>query len=257
MTQNLNDFRFSDAANAVYQFVWGSFCDWYIEMIKPILYGDNEADKDETRAAFAWVLDRILIILHPFMPFITTELWNNTATRDTKLIHASWPKDENIDAKAMERIDWTIDLISAVRSLRAEMNLPAGAKPSIYLKDANAQSIDNLQSFGKIICSLARLEKAEAFHGEVTPDMVQNVFKESTLLMPLKGVVDFASEKERLQKELAGLEKRLAGYANKLNNPGFVERAPASVVEEEKRRQAEALESKSKVEAALARIANF
>ena len=257
VTDNLESYRFSDAANAVYQFVWGSFCDWYIEMIKPILYGDNEADKDETRAAFAWVLDRILIILHPFMPFITTELWNNTATRDTKLIHASWPKDENIDAKAMERIDWTIDLISAVRSLRAEMNLPAGAKPSIYLKDANAQSIDNLQSFGKIICALARLEKAEPFHGEVTPDMVQNVFKESTLLMPLKGVVDFAAEKERLQKELAGLEKRLAGYANKLNNPGFVERAPAAVVEEEKRRQAEALESKSKVEAALARIANF
>ena len=257
VTDNLESYRFSDAANAVYQFVWGSFCDWYIEMIKPILYGDNEADKDETRAAFAWVLDRILIILHPFMPFITTELWNNTATRDTKLIHASWPKDENIDAKAMERIDWTIDLISAVRSLRAEMNLPAGAKPSIYLKDANAQSIDNLQSFGKIICALARLEKAEPFHGEVTPDMVQNVFKESTLLMPLKGVVDFVAEKERLQKELAGLEKRLAGYANKLNNPGFVERAPAAVVEEEKRRQAEALESKSKVEAALARIANF
>ncbi len=257
VTDNLESYRFSYAANAVYQFVWGSFCDWYIEMIKPILYGDNEADMDETRAAFAWVLDRILIILHPFMPFITTELWNNTATRDTKLIHASWPKDENIDAKAMERIDWTIDLISAVRSLRAEMNLPAGAKPSIYLKDANAQSIDNLQSFGKIICALARLEKAEPFHGEVTPDMVQNVFKESTLLMPLKGVVDFAAEKERLQKELAGLEKRLAGYANKLNNPGFVERAPAAVVEEEKRRQAEALESKSKVEAALARIANF
>ena len=257
VTDNLESYRFSDAANAVYQFVWGSFCDWYIEMIKPILYGDNEADKAETHAAFAWVLDRILIILHPFMPFITTELWNNTAKRETKLIHASWPKDENIDTKAMERIDWTIDLISAVRSLRAEMNLPAGAKPGIYLKDANAQSIDNLQSFGKIICSLARLEKAEAFHGEVTPDMVQNVFKESTLLMPLKGVVDFAAEKERLQKELAGLEKRLAGYANKLNNPGFVERAPASVVEEEKRRQAEALESKSKVEAALARIVNF
>ena len=185
----MESYRFSDAANAVYQFVWGSFCDWYIEMIKPILYGDNEADKAETSAAFAWVLDRILIILHPFMPFITTELWNNTAKRETKLIHASWPKDENIDTKAMERIDWTIDLISAVRSLRAEMNLPAGAKPGIYLKDANAQSIDNLQSFGKIICSLARLEKAEAFHGEVTPDMVQNVFKESTLLMPLKGAL--------------------------------------------------------------------
>ncbi len=257
VTDNLNNYRFSDAANAVYQFVWGTFCDWYIEMSKPILYGDNDADKAETRAAFAWVLDRILVILHPFMPFITTELWNNTAERDVKLIHAAWPQTEQIDQTAMEDIDWAIDLISAVRSLRAEMNLPAGAKPSVFLKDANSRSCENLHRFGKIICSLARLEKVEPFSGEISPDMVQNVFKESTLLMPLKGVVDFAAEKERLKKELDGLEKRLAGYASKLNNPGFVERAPASVVEEEKRRQAEAMESKSKVEAALARIANF
>lgn len=125
VTENLNSYRFSDAANAVYQFVWGSFCDWYIEMIKPILYGENEAEKAETRAAFAWVRDRILVILHPFMPFITTELWNNTAQRDVKLIHAPWPQAEKIDTAAMEDIDWAIELIGAVRSLRAEMNLPA------------------------------------------------------------------------------------------------------------------------------------
>jgi len=257
VSDSLNNFRFSEAANTVYQFVWGSFCDWYIEMIKPILYGDNEAEKAETRAAFVWVLDRILIILHPFMPFITTELWNNTAKRDVKLILAKWPTDETVDTEAMAEIDWVIDLISGIRSLRSEMNLPAGAKLTAYLKGANAKSLDNLQKFGNIICSLARLESISAYNDQITPDMVQSVFREAVLLLPLKGVVDFAAERERLQKELAGIVQNLEGYARKLGNPNFVERAPAAVVAEEKRRQTEALENKEKVEAALARIANL
>lgn len=259
VTENLNSYRFSDAANAVYQFVWGSFCDWYIEMIKPILYGENEAEKAETRAAFAWVRDRILVILHPFMPFITTELWNNTAQRDVKLIHAPWPQAEKIDTAAMEDIDWAIELIGAVRSLRTEMNLPAGAKLTVFLKDANDASCAHLKSFNNIICSLARLEKLECFapEAEVSKDMVQAVFREAVILLPLKGVVDFAAEKERLQKEIAALDKNLEGYARKLGNPSFVERAPAAVVEEEKRRQSEALENKAKLQEALQRIANF
>lgn len=259
VTENLNSYRFSDAANAVYQFVWGSFCDWYIEMIKPILYGENEAEKAETRAAFAWVRDRILVILHPFMPFITTELWNNTAQRDVKLIHAPWPQAEKIDTAAMEDIDWAIELIGAVRSLRAEMNLPAGAKLTVFLKDANDASCAHLKSFNNIICSLARLEKLECFapEAEVSKDMVQAVFREAVILLPLKGVVDFAAEKERLQKEIAALDKNLESYARKLGNPSFVERAPAAVVEEEKRRQSEALENKAKLQEALQRIANF
>ena len=259
VTENLNSYRFSDAANAVYQFVWGSFCDWYIEMIKPILYGENEAEKAETRAAFAWVRDRILVILHPFMPFITTELWNNTAQRDVKLIHAPWPQAEKIDTAAMEDIDWAIELIGAVRSLRAEMNLPAGAKLTVFLKDANDASCAHLKSFNNIIFSLARLEKLVCFapEAEVSKDMVQAVFREAVILLPLKGVVDFAAEKERLQKEIAALDKNLEGYARKLGNPSFVERAPAAVVEEEKRRQSEALENKAKLQEALQRIANF
>ncbi len=257
VTANLNAFRFSDAANAVYQFVWGAFCDWYIEMIKPILYGEDETQKAETRATFGWVLDRILTILHPFMPFITTELWNNTADRDVKLIHAAWPQSENIDSAAMNDIDWAIDLISAVRSLRSEMNIPAGVKLTLYLKGADAASAEHLQSFASIICSLARLEKTEIYTGEITSDMAQGVFREAVLLLPLKGVVDFAAERERLNKELENLNKNLEGYARKLGNPSFVERAPAAVVEEEKRRQTEALENKAKVEEALLRIANF
>ena len=260
VTDNLNAFRFSEAANAVYQFVWGSFCDWYIEMIKPILYGEDESAKAETRAAFAWVLDRILVILHPFMPFITTELWNNTCdNRSCKLINAAWPKDENFETTAMDEVDWSIELISAIRSLRAEMNIPAGAKLTVYLKDGNAQSCANLQTFNQIICSLARLEKLDCFAAgqEISKDMVSGVFREGIILMPLKGVVDFAAEKERLKKELDNLDKYLEGYARKLSNPSFVERAPAKVVEEEKRRQAEAMENKAKIEEALQRIAHF
>ena len=254
LTENLDNFRFSDAANTVYQFVWGAFCDWYIEMIKPILYGSNEEEKAETRAAFAWVLNRILVILHPFMPFITSELWNNTGTRSERLINVSWPKNESFDTAAIGDIDWVIELIGSIRSLRAEMNLPAGAKLTVLLKGANADSLAHLLRFKPIICSMARLEDICGYEDEITPDMVQSVFREASLLIPLKGVVDFAAERERLQKELAGLEQNLAGYERKLSNPSFVERAPAAVVEEEKRRRAEALENKAKVEEALARI---
>ncbi len=254
LTENLNNFRFSDSANGVYQFVWGAFCDWYIEMIKPILYGTDEETKTETRAVFAWVLNRILVILHPFMPFITAELWNNSHKASDDIIVAPWPKAEEVDNEALNHIDWVVELITAIRSLRAEMNLPAGSKLTVYLQGANEQSVANIEHFNDIIKAMARLEKIEPYTGEITPDMVQTVFRENTVLIPLKGVVDFAAERERLQKELAGLNKNLDGYARKLSNPAFVDKAPVAVVEEERRRQAEALDNKAKVEKALARI---
>ncbi|MBE6452378.1 MAG: valine--tRNA ligase [Alphaproteobacteria bacterium] len=257
VTDSLNSYRFSDAANAIYQFTWGTFCDWYIELIKPMLYGEDEVTKEETRATFGWVLDRILVVLHPFMPFITTELWNNTAKRNIKLLHHNWPHTSVGDNQAMSEIDWVIELISVIRSLRAEMNLPAGAKLNVFLKDANLQSQQNIIDFKTMICSLARLENIDVLSGDVTSDMVQSVFREASVLLPLKGVIDFSAERERLNKELATLNKNLEGYARKLENPSFVERAPQAVVEEEKRRQAEALENKAKVESALKRIADL
>ena len=255
VTRHLNDFRFSDAANAIYQFVWGTFCDWYIELTKPIFYGENAEDIAETKATAAWVLDRILVVLHPFMPFITTELWNNLAERKVKLIHAPWPQVKAM-RPAAPAIDWAIDLISTIRSLRSEMNLPASAKLHVYLKNMSSDSAAYLQDMQTLVCSLARLENVELFADgqEITKDMVQNVFKEGVLLLPLKGVVDFAAERERLNKELENLNRNLENYARKLSNQSFVERAPANVVAEEKRRQAEAMENKTKVEEALARI---
>lgn len=258
VTENLNNFRFSDAANAVYQFVWGTFCDWYIELIKPIFYGENAAEIKEIRAVTAWTLDRILIMLHPFMPFITEELWDNLTARSGKLIHAAWPADENVNAADKNEIDRAIDIISAIRSLRSSMNLPAGAKLHAYVKDAVAETLTAVERQKALICKLARLEELEALENrEVTKDMVQTVSREAAILIPLKGVVDFEAERARLQKELETLNKNLEGYSRKLSNESFVAKAPAAVVAEEKRRQAEALENKAKVEEALARIANF
>ena len=252
VTKNLNDFRFSDAANAVYQFVWGTFCDWFIELSKPVFYGTNEAEKVETQKTAAFVLDRILTILHPFMPFITTELWNNLADRDTKLIHAPWPEvsKQNSNAKA---IDWAIDLITSVRSLRADLNLPAGAKPHILLKDIKSDFLSETEA---MIKSLARLDSIKVLdqNDTITKDMVQGSFSGGVFLMPLKGIVDVQAERARLQKELSEIEGRLKGYAAKLSNESFVSRAPQKVVEEEKRRQAEALDQQAKVLEALNRI---
>lgn len=258
VTENLNNFRFSDAANAVYQFIWGTFCDWYIELIKPIFYGENADEIKEIRAVTAWTLDRILVMLHPFMPFITEELWDNLTIRSGKLIHAAWPTDETVNGADKNEIDRAIDIISAIRSLRSAMNLPAGAKLHAFVKDAAAETLSAVERQKALICKLARLEELDALgNREVTKDMVQTVSREAAILIPLKGVVDFEAERARLQKELETLNKNLEGYSRKLNNESFVAKAPAAVVAEEKRRQAEAQENKAKVEEALARIANF
>lgn len=258
VTENLNNFRFSDAANAVYQFIWGTFCDWYIELIKPIFYGENADEIKEIRAVTAWTLDRILVMLHPFMPFITEELWDNLTIRSGKLIHAAWPTDETVNGADKNEIDRAIDIISAIRSLRSAMNLPAGAKLHAFVKDSAAETLSVVERQKALICKLARLEELDALgNREVTKDMVQTVSREAAILIPLKGVVDFEAERARLQKELETLNKNLEGYSRKLNNESFVAKAPAAVVAEEKRRQAEAQENKAKVEEALARIANF
>lgn len=258
VTENLNSFRFSDAANAVYQFIWGTFCDWYIELIKPIFYGENADEIKEIRAVTAWTLDRILVMLHPFMPFITEELWDNLTERSCKLIHAKWSADETVNADDKNEIDRAIDIISAIRSLRASMNLPAGAKLHAYVKDTAAETLAAVERQNALICKLARLEELDALgNRDVTKDMVQTVSHEAAILIPLKGVVDFEAERARLQKELETLNKNLEGYSRKLSNESFVAKAPAAVVAEEKRRQAEAQENKAKVEEALARIANF
>ena len=253
VSRNLDNFRFADAANAAYQFVWGDFCDWYIEMSKPVLYGEDRKAKAETKAVFAWVLRRIMIVLHPFMPFITTQIWNDLGLGKGELMLHEWCQDEAVDVSAQKPIDWVIEAVSQIRSLRSEMNLPAGAKLKAYLQGAK-ESQHYLADMAKVICALARLEFLQISEEEATKDMVKVVTSDGVVLLSLQGVIDFAAERERLTKELAALEKNLQGYEAKLNNPVFVERAPEKIVAEERRRRQEALDKKQKIEDSLNKI---
>ncbi|MBQ8677667.1 MAG: valine--tRNA ligase [Alphaproteobacteria bacterium] len=254
--RDLESFRFADAANAVYQFAWGDFCDWYIEMSKPVLYGDDEKAKAETRGVFAYVLRRIMLMGHPFMPFITTQIWQSLQMGG-ELMLQSWPTSRKSNGDEGKAVDWVIEVVSAIRSLRAEMNLPAGAKLKAYLSGCSKEACGYAKEMGEVVCALAKLEFLEQLAGEAASSMVQVGLTDGVVLLELKGVVDFAAEYERLSKNLAQLDKNLQGYAEKLGNAAFVERAPQKVVEEEKKRQEEALAARAKVEAALARLKNL
>lgn len=256
-TTALDEYKFNEAADAGYQFTWGTFCDWYLEFAKPLFYGDDESVKAETRATAAWVLDRILIMLHPIMPFITEELWGKISDkRPQMLMLTPWPDDSALEsADAEADLDWVVDLVSAVRSLRSEMNVPPAAKITMLLRDASETEKRRLDAYNLLIRTLARLEKAEL---SSSPDdakgAAQSVFQTTTVLLPLAGVIDKAKESERLNKEKAKLEKEIASLSGRLSNEGFVAKAPANVVEEQKARLAEAQEAVLKISEALKRL---
>jgi valyl-tRNA synthetase len=257
VTEGLEEYKFNEAANAAYQFTWGSFCDWYLEFAKPVFYGDDEALKAETRATAAWILDQILILLHPFMPYVTEELWAKTSdSRAQKLVVTAWPElDAFADPAAEAELDWVVDLVTAIRSLRSEMNVPPAAKITMFLKDASAAEEKRLETFNTLIRTLARLEKAETSHSsDDAKGAAQAVFGTATVLLPLSGVIDVAKETERLGKEKAKLEKEIASLSSRLGNEGFVAKAPAAVVEEQKKRLAEAQEAVVKIDEALKRL---
>jgi valyl-tRNA synthetase len=253
--QALEEYKFNEAAGALYQFVWNVFCDWYLELIKPILTGTDEAAKAETRATAAWVLDQILILLHPFMPFVTEELWQQTAQRGNWLITADWPSYRGIgDAAADAEMEWVIRFISEVRSVRAEMNVPAGAKIACVMVSANSETRRRADAWENEIMRLARLSSL-SFEDQVPRASAQIVLDEATVALPLEGVIDFAAEKTRLTKELEKIGKDMAAIEGRLNNPGFVAKAPPEVLEESRERKAELAARKAKVDEALGRLA--
>ena len=258
VTTAFDEYKFNEAANAAYQFAWGTFCDWYLEFAKPLFYGDDEATKVETRATAAWVLDRILIMLHPIMPFVTEELWGKTE-RDQMLIVTPWGDlSALIDEDAEKDLDWTVDLISAVRSLRTEMNIAPGAKITMLLKDADGFDKERLDRFGTLIKTLARLEKIEATSNPAdAAGAAQAVFGKAEILLPLAGVIDVAKETERLMKEKDKLEKEIAGLKSRLGNESFVAKAPEKVVAEQRARLTAAEDALVKTNAAIERLKNL
>ena len=249
----LSDYRFNDAANRLYQFVWNFYCDWYLEFTKPILLGSDGAAKRETQATTAYVRDEILKLLHPFMPFITEELWQVSATapRRSLLALADWPGQQPVFAEANDEVGWVIDLITAIRSVRAEMNITAAIP--LVLAAASGETKARAERWTEFIKRLARV--SEISSAAVAPrGSVQLVVRGEVAALPLKGVIDLAAERARLAKEMAKADADIARVDAKLGNANFVARAPEEVVEEEKEKREEALARKAKIAEALERL---
>ncbi|NIJ64602.1 valyl-tRNA synthetase [Sphingomonas leidyi] len=250
----LADLRFDEAANAIYQFVWSRFCDWYLELIKPVLQGEGAEGVEETRAVAGWVLDQILVMLHPFMPFITEELWSKMGPRDHELIVAKWPMADAraLDPSAAQEIDWLIRLVSEIRAARTELNVPPGARLPIFVRDAAAETSARL---GRQEAALARLARVDQASGEVPAGgSLQIVVDEATFVVPLGDVVDLEAEKTRLAKAIAAAGKERDGLAGRLNNPSFVEKAKPEAVEKARADHAEKAAEAERLSAALARL---
>jgi valyl-tRNA synthetase len=250
-------YRFNDAAGAAYHFVYDVFCDWYLEFAKPLFNGTDEGAKAETRATAAWVRDQLLKLLHPFMPFITEELWARTAAsaRETLLIEAAWPDFAALPANAgaAAEMQWTIDLIKGIRSVRAEMNVPAGAKIPMLLTGADAASKARLERNRGVIETLARLSSSAAA-AEIPKGSAQFVLGEAVVALPLGDVIDFAKERQRLEKDLKKAQDEIARFDAKLNNAQFVAKAPEEVLEEQRSKRAEAAALAARLNDAIARL---
>ncbi len=254
----LEAYRFNEAAGAVYRFLWNVFCDWHLELAKPVLSGPDGAAKDETRATTAFVLDVALKLLHPFMPFLTEELWARTGevgpARDGLLTLAAWPDLSGLEAPdAVDEVGWVLDLITEVRSVRAEMNVPAGAQVPLVLVEASAATQARAKAWDDALRRLARLSSI-TFADAMPSESVQMVVRGEVAALPLAGVVDLQAELVRLRKEVSKLGQEVARIDSKLSNESFVARAPEEVVEAEREKREEYLARAEKVRTAIRQL---
>ena len=249
-------YRFNDAAQALYAYVWGKVCDWYVELSKPLLNGDNEAATKETRRVMGWVIDQCLILLHPIMPFITEELWGALGERAKMVVHADWPTysaAELVDPAADREMNWVISLIEGIRSARSQMRVPAGLRIPMIVTELDDTGQAAWKRNEAMILKLARvvdLAHADAFpKGTITVAVHGGTFG-----LPLADIIDIEAEKERLEKSLGKLAKELGGLRGRLNNPKFVASAPDEVVAEARANLAEREEEEAQLKAAMDRL---
>ncbi len=252
--------RFDDAASALYRFVWNVFCDWYLELAKPVFMGTDEAAKAETRAMTAWTLDQTLKLMHPIMPFITEELWDKlagegAARSEATLIGATWPvlPDRFIDAAAEGEIGWLVDLVTEIRQLKAEMNVPQGAKPGLSFIAPDAVTAGRIARHRDLILTLGRVSDLSSVEA-AAEGAVTFVSGGATAALSLAGIIDLSAERARLTKEIAAFDSDIGHFNKKLGNPNFVDRAAPEVVEEQRQKLAEAEAGKARLQAALARL---
>ncbi|WP_426433773.1 valine--tRNA ligase [Bradyrhizobium genosp. P] len=285
VTEAIEQHRFNEAAGAIYRFVLNVFCDWQVELAKPVLMGEESAAKSETRAMIAWARDEILKLLHPFMPFISEELWAVTAKRDGLLVLAPWPRkasavsaeqlaamamagpngeiippvsiepaaDDFSDPAAEAEIGWVVDLVTAMRSVKAEMNIPPSTLTPLVISDASDETRDRAQRWSDTIKRLARLSDI-SFADRPPEGAVQVVVRGEVVSLPLKGVIDLAAERARLEKEAAKADADIKRVDAKLSNEKFVANAPEEIVEEEKEKREAAVARKARIVEALERL---
>ncbi|MEM9048738.1 MAG: valine--tRNA ligase [Pseudomonadota bacterium] len=248
-------FRFNDAANGLYAFVWGRVCDWYLELAKPLLAEGHPA-RAETQAVLGWVIDQCLILLHPFMPFVTEAIWGQSGARTKMIVHADWPEFDAQSPEADAEIGWVVGLIEEIRSVRAEMSVAPSAQIPLLIVQAGEEETARLDRHAALIGRLGRVPQmtriAAAPKGAVTLTAPG-----ATLCLPLEGLVDIAAEEARLVKSLGKVDKELKGLTAKLGNATFLAKAPEDVVAENRERLAEAEGEASRLRGALARLAEM
>jgi valyl-tRNA synthetase len=238
--------------------VWNVFCDWYLELAKPVLTGPDAAAKNETRAMVAWARDEILKLLHPFMPFLMEELWAVTAgetARPQLLTLTPWPAYTGLDDAAAEaEIGWVVDLITAIRSVRAEMNVPPATQLPLVLAGASAETRSRAERWHEFVARLARV--SEISFADRPPDgAVQLLVRGEVAALPLKGVIDLAAERSRLEKEMAKAVADIARVDAKLANADFIKRAPEEIIDGEREKREDAESRRQKILEALGRLA--
>jgi valyl-tRNA synthetase len=287
VTEALEAYRFNDAANACYRFVLNVYCDWYLELVKPTLAGEERPAKDETRAMVAWARDEILKLLHPFMPFITEALWETTARRESLLALSPWSRKADAitpeqaaqlavlssatatdplipavllafdpdfsDEAAEAEIGWVVDLVTAIRSVRAEMDIAPKILTPLVLVDASAETKARAPRWIDVIKPMARISDI-SFADNPPQGAVQLVVRGEVVCLPLKGVIDLAAERARLDKEIAKAEADIKRADAKLSNEKFVANAAEEVVEEEREKRESAVARKAKILEALERL---
>ena len=259
VTEAIENYRFNEAAGSLYRFVWNQVCDWYLELLKPVFGGDDEAGKAESRACVAYVLDETYKLLHPFMPFMTEELWAQTAgegkARDSLLCHADWPFASYADNAAADETNWLIDLVSGIRSVRSEMNVPAAAIAPLVVVEASMLTRERLERHAAAIRRLARVDAID-LAATAPKGSAQIVVGEATVCLPLGSLIDLAAEKLRLEKAIGKVDQERERILGKLSNEKFVANARPDVVDAERERLAELDGQKVSLGVALARVAD-
>ena len=258
IVEALEEYRFNDAAAAIYKFTWDILCDWYLELSKPVLMGDDEAAKAETRLTLGWVLEQTYAALHPFSPFITETLWEQTGDRTDFLMQQSWPGLDGgwADDAAAEEMNWVLRTISEIRSVRSDVNVPASAKVPVSFIDANETTAARVEAHSDVICRMARLDTLSLARS-ATPGAVKTVIDEATLVLEVADFIDIKAEVERLDKQLGKLRGEITGLQKRLGNEAFVAKAPAEVVAEQRVRLDDLEQTETKLSAAREQLSTI